>query len=379
MGGDFRPTIVMTEATISLFDTIEEALVDIAAGRPVIVTDDEGRENEGDLILAAEKATPETVNMMIRHARGLICVPMMEGALKRLGIARMVAENRESQGTDFTVSVDAMEGISTGISAADRTRTIRVLADPKAKPEDLVRPGHIFPLRARPGGVLERAGHTEAAVDLARLAGLTPTAVICEILNEDGSCARIPDLLKFRQEFDLKLVSIAQLIEYRHRREQLVLKVMEAPFPSDYGEFRLHVFQSQLDGNHHFAFSMGELTGEPTLVRVHSENLLSDLFALKGMRSRHCLQESMERIAEEGNGVLLYMAHPCGGLQLPALGDEPPADLNPVKMDFRAYGVGAQILCALGLQKIRLLSSTQRKVVALDGYGLEIIEQVGLG
>ena len=240
------------------FDTIEEALADIAAGKLVIVTDDENRENEGDLVMAASKATPETVNMMIRHARGLICVPTVEHQLRRLGISQMVPENRESQRTAFAVSVDAAEGISTGISAYDRAKTIAILADPQAKPEALVQPGHIFPLLARPGGVLQRAGHTEAAVDLASLAGLHPSGVICEILNEDGSMARLPELVELKKKFGLHMISIAQLIEFRHRRERLVELVAESPFRSAWGEFKLSVYRSLPDGRQHLVFTLGQ-------------------------------------------------------------------------------------------------------------------------
>ena len=261
----------MPKQNISGFDTVEDALIEIANGNLVIVTDDEGRENEGDLIMAASKVTPESINQMILHARGLICVPLMSDQLSRLGISSMVANNREAQRTDFTVSVDATNGISTGISAYDRATTIKILADPNASPQDLVQPGHVFPLRARSGGVLERAGHTEAAVDLASLAGLHPSGVICEILNEDGSMARLPELLKLKDKWGIKLISIASLIEYRHKRDQLIEKVNESAFSCKAGSFRLHVFKSVLDNRIHYALTLGELSnGVPTLVRVQS-------------------------------------------------------------------------------------------------------------
>ncbi|MBI3884924.1 MAG: 3,4-dihydroxy-2-butanone-4-phosphate synthase [Opitutae bacterium] len=355
------------------FDRVETALHTIAAGGLVIVTDDEGRENEGDLVMAAEKATPELVNMMIRHARGLICVPMTEPQLKRLGINPMVQQNREAMRTAFTVSVDAAEGITTGISAFDRARTIRLLAGATTKPDELVQPGHIFPLCARPGGVLERAGHTEAAVDLAALAGLSPAGVICEILNEDGTMARLPELKAFKERQQLPLISISSLIEYRHQREQLVEKLAERPFASEYGEFTLHVLRSRVDGRHHLAFTMGRLDGAPTLVRVHTENLLSDVFHGREMDSHRSLLASLEQVARAGHGAIVYMEQ-NGRMQEALLSAGRPAGRAPANL--RDYGTGAQILTALGLRKIRLLAHSPRRVVGLDGYGLEIVEQI---
>ena len=355
------------------FDSVETALQTIAAGGLVVVTDDEGRENEGDLVMAAEKATPELINMMIKHARGLICVPMTEPQLKRLGINPMVQQNREAMRTAFTVSVDAAEGITTGISAFDRARTIRLLAGPVTKSEELVQPGHIFPLCARPGGVLERAGHTEAAVDLAALAGLSPAGVICEILNEDGTMARLPELMEFKQRHKLPLISISSLIEYRHQREQLVEKLTERPFASEYGEFTLHIFRSKIDGRHHLAFTMGQLDGSPTLVRVHTENLLSDVFHGKEMDSHRSLLASLEQVAKTGHGAIVYMEQ-NGRMQEALLNKGRPA--GPSSTNLRDYGTGAQILTSLGLQKIRLLAHSTRRVVGLDGYGLEIVEQI---
>jgi 3,4-dihydroxy 2-butanone 4-phosphate synthase/GTP cyclohydrolase II len=359
------------------FAPVESAIADIAAGKLIIVTDDENRENEGDLIMAASKATPETVNMMIRYCSGIVCVPTVEHQLRRLGLGPMVQQNREVQRTDFTVTVDAAEGITTGISAYDRTQTIRLLADNATRAEQLVQPGHVFPLRARPGGVLERAGHTEAAVDLAVLAGLPPAGVLCELVNDDGSVQRLPQLVEFGKKFGLKMISIASLIEYRARRDHLVELVATQPFPSEFGEFTLHVFRSKLDGRHHLALVMGTPGPEPTLVRVHSENLLSDVFRAKAMGSHQALEASLAAIARAGRGVVLYMepANP-GEVLLRRLKAKPGE--APPPMDFRDYGTGAQILAELGLRKIRLLSNSTRKVVGLDGYGLEIVEQVAV-
>jgi 3,4-dihydroxy 2-butanone 4-phosphate synthase/GTP cyclohydrolase II len=371
----------MNTAASTPFDSVDSAIQEIAEGRLVIVTDDESRENEGDLIMAAAKVTPEKVNMMIRYGSGIVCVPTVEPQLRRLGLGPMVAQNRESKRTDFTVSVDAAEGITTGISASDRTQTIRILADPQARPEQLVQPGHVFPLRSRPGGVLERAGHTEAAVDLAVLAGLQPGGVLCELVNDDGTVQRTPELVEFKKKFGLKMISIAQLIEHRSKRDRLVELVCVRPFPSDFGEFTLHVFRGKLDGRHHLAFVMGRLGPEPTLVRVHGENLLSDIFRAKGMDSHHSLVASLEAVARAQHGVILYIERPDGGCEVldrlePKDGPAKGPPCAPPPANFRDYGTGAQILAALGLRKIRLLSSTARRVVGLDGYGLEIVEQV---
>ena len=362
-------------STPTSFDSIETAIQTIAAGGMIVVTDDEGRENEGDIVMAAEKATPELVNMMIRHARGLICVPMAEPQLKRLGINPMVQQNREAHRTAFTVSVDAAEGITTGISAFDRARTIVLLANPSTRSDDLVQPGHIFPLCSRAGGVLERAGHTEAAVDFAALAGLRPAGVVCEVLSDDGTMARLPELIEFKQRHQLPLVSIAALIEYRHRREQLVECVATRPFASEYGEFQLHIFRSKVDGRHHLAFTKGTLDATPTLVRVHTENLLSDVFHASDMGSHRSLLASLERVAQAGHGVIVYMEQ-TGRMQEALISTGQPAAGGPGPARLRDYGTGAQILTALGLKKIRLLQHSPRRVVGLDGYGLEIIEQI---
>ncbi|MDR2981402.1 MAG: 3,4-dihydroxy-2-butanone-4-phosphate synthase [Puniceicoccales bacterium] len=357
------------------FDPIEDAIAEIAAGNLIIVTDDENRENEGDLIMAAEKATPETVATMIRYCSGIICVPTVDKQLRRLGLGPMVQQNREVYRTDFTVSVDAAEGVTTGISSHDRTRAIRIIADPDSRPDQLVQPGHIFPLRARPGGVLERAGHTEAAVDLAILAGLHPAGVLCELVNDDGTVQRLPQLREFKAKFGLKMISIAQLIEYRVRREKLVELVATRPFPSAFGDFTLHIFRSKVDGRHHLAFSLGTLNSDPILVRVQSENLLGDLFLMRGIDSHATLQASLEKIAKEGRGVFLYIERPQSTLEnMPSPDGQPP---QPTA-DLRDYGIGAQILCTLGLRKIRLLSNNPRKVVGLEGYDLELVEQLPL-
>ncbi len=363
-------------ATEEVFDSIEEAIAEIAAGRMVIVTDDENRENEGDLVLAASKVSPEAINQMIQEAGGLICVPTLSHQLTRLGINQMVVDNRESHRTDFSVSVDAAEGISTGISAYDRAETIRILANPQGTPDLLVQPGHIFPLRARPGGVLQRAGHTEAAVDLATLAGLHPSGVICEILNKDGTMARLPELVEFKKKHNLKMVSIAQLIEYRHKREKLVEAIGHRVIETDFGEFDLHLFRSVLDNRVHIALTKGTLDGEPTLVRVQGENLLSDVFGASFREN--LVRPAMKRIAEEGKGAVVYIEQSNGGFRLdPSTGKLLEKEgLGGEPMDFRDYGMGAQILAELGLRKIRLLTARPRKVIALEGYDLEIVDQV---
>lgn len=361
----------------AIFDTVEEAIAEIAAGRPVIVTDDENRENEGDLVVAAEKVAQETVNMMIQHARGLICAPCTAHHLQRLGIGQMVTENRESHKTDFTNSVDAAEGITTGISAYDRFRTIQILGNADARPDELVQPGHIFPLKAKDGGVLERAGHTEAAVDLAALAGLFPAAAICEIVNDDGTMARVNELYAFKQRFGLKMLSIAALIEYRRRRERLVQLVREEAFESEFGSFQLKVFKSVLDGREHLAFVAGAIDEEPTLVRVHGENLFSDLFRKTGSKGHEDLSAAFEKIAVEGKGAVVYLQRHDAGFSKEG-GISKLGTPRGVDMGLREYGIGAQILVALGLRKIRLLSNSSRNVVGLEGYDLEIVERVAL-
>ena len=360
----------MIKEETKLFDSVEAVIQAISEGEAVIVTDDAKRENEGDLVLAAAKVTPEKINMMIRKAGGLICVPTTQSQLKQLGIQQMVSENRESQETNFTVSVDAARGITTGISAYDRAETIKVLANNNSRPDQLVQPGHIFPLQAKPSGVLQRAGHTEAAVDLAQLAGLHPTGVICEILNEDGSVARLEDLKIFKEKHHLKMISIAQLIEYRHKRENLVKKVSEEPFKNKFGTFTLHTFHHVIDGRKHIAFTLGKLDETPTLVRVQSENILNDIFKL----NKTALEKSFEKIQTAKKGAIVYITCPNNGLEHKP--DHKSDHLKP--MNFRDYGTGAQILSNLGLKNIELLSSsnTQPHVVGLEGYGLKIIRTV---
>lgn len=375
----------MEDNVSQYFDSVESAIADIAEGKLVIVTDDENRENEGDLIMAASKATPETVNMMIRYCSGIVCVPMAEFQLRRLGLNPMVARNLDSFRTDFTVTVDAADGITTGISAYDRTKTILTLADPTSTPDQLVHPGHVFPLRSRPGGVLERAGHTEAAVDLAILAGLHPSGILCELVNEDGTVSRVKDLIGFKKKHNLKMISIAQLIEYRHRREKQVEKIATDVVETAHGPFDLHIYRSKLNDRYHVVLSRGKLDSSETLVRVQSEHLISDIFETPESQRRQCLDRSMEMIAKENHGVIVYIELPHGGMRIDGLAsglseqvDQKLSELRPAKMDYKDYGVGAQILSDLGLKKIRLLSSKPRKVIALQGYGLEICEQISL-
>lgn len=370
------------------FDRIESVIAGIRRGQMAVVVDDEDRENEGDLIMAGQHITPAAVNFMARFGRGLICVPATAARLQQLGIDRMVHQNRESFRTDFQVSVDAARGITTGISAADRAQTIRIMASPTAVPEDLVQPGHVFPLRARPGGVLQRAGHTEAAVDLARLAGLRPLGVLCEILNDDGSMARLPQLRMFAKRHHLKMCTIADLIEYRRTQEKLVERVETVRLPTDYGDFDLHLYRSKLDDQHHLALVHGDVAGhEKILVRVHSECLTGDVFGSRRCDCGPQLHQAMRQIAAAGRGVIVYMRQEGRGIGLPAkiktykLQEQgyDTVEANEklgYEMDLREYGLGAQILVDLGLKTIRLLTNNPRKVVGLEGYGLKIVEQV---
>ena len=369
-------------------DSVEAALADLRRGKMVIVVDDADRENEGDLVMAAEHATPAAINFMAKFGRGLICVPTTGDRLKQLGVERMVTQNRETFKTDFQVSVDAARGVSTGISAADRAKTIQVMADPTALSDDLVQPGHIFPLRAKSGGVLQRAGHTEAAVDLARLAGCRPIGVICEIMSDDGTMARLPELRKFARKHKLKVCSIADLISYRREREKLVERIEVVKMPTDYGDFDLHLYRSHTDGQHHIALVKGDLgRGERVLVRVHSECLTGDVFGSRRCDCGPQLQQAMKQVSAAGCGVILYMRQEGRGI---GLGPKIQAyklqekGLDTVEanqklgygMDLREYGLGAQILCDLGLKTIRLLTNNPKKIVGLGGYGLKVVEQV---
>ena len=370
------------------FDSIESVIADLAKGKMVIVVDDADRENEGDLVMAAERVTPNAINFMARHGRGLICVPTTFERLKQLGIAEMVAQNSESFRTDFQVSVDAATGITTGISAGDRAHTINIMASPTAVAEDLVQPGHVFPLRAKPGGVLQRAGHTEATVDLVRLAGLRPIGTICEIMSDDGSMARLGELQRFARRHKLKLCTIEALIHYRRTREKLVERVEVVKLPTAYGDFDLHLYKSHTDGQHHIALVKGQVQGQKNvLVRVHSECLTGDVFGSCRCDCGPQLHQAMRLIEEKGRGVIVYMRQEGRGIGLaPKIKayklqergyDTVEANLKlGYGMDLREYGLGAQILVDLGLKTICLLTNNPKKIVGLEGYGLEIVKQV---
>jgi len=368
-----------------MFATIEQAIAEIAAGRPVIVVDDEDRENEGDLIFAAERATPELVAFMVRHTSGYICVPMTGEECDRLELPPMYHTNQDRRGTAYTVTVDAREGVTTGISAADRTRTIRLLASPDTASVDLARPGHVVPLRAKAGGVLRRPGHTEAAVDLAVMAGLRPAGVLCELVNDDGTMKRLPDLEKFAADHDLTLISIADLIAYRRRTETQVERVAEARLPTEFGVFTAYGYRATHDGTEHIALVSGDLgDGRDVLVRVHSECLTGDVFGSVRCDCGPQLQAAMQRIATEGRGVVLYvrghegrgigLMHKLQAYQLQDRGrDTVDANLDlGLPADARDYGTGAQILHDLGVRSMRLLTNNPAKRAGLEGYGLEI-------
>ena len=373
------------------FTTIENAIAAIARGDAVVVVDDASRENEGDLIIAAEKMRPEMMGFMVRHTSGVICMPLEGARLDHLQLPMMVADNTTAYRTAFTVSVDAKKGTTTGISAADRAATVNALIDDQTRPDDLARPGHIFPLRYREGGVLKRAGHTEAAVDLARLAGLMPAGVLAEVVNDDGTMARLPELERFAAEHDLQLISIADLIRYRRHREKLVRRISEARIPTKYGEFTAYVFESLLDGTEHMAFVRGEVAGKSNvLVRVHSECLTGDVFGSIRCDCGLQLDLALERVALEDEGVIVYLrGHEGRGIGLGhklrayTLQDqgrdtvEANVELG-FPIDSREYGIGSQILVDLGITTMRVMTNNPAKYGGLEGYGLEIVERVPL-
>jgi len=369
--------------------TVDQAVREIKKGHPIIIIDDEDRENEGDLMVAAEKVTPELINFMTKYGRGLICLSLTKERLKELQIPLMVADNTAPFGTAFTVSIDAKKGVTTGISAFDRAKTILTAIDPKTRSSDFTRPGHVFPLQARDGGVLERAGQTEAAIDLTRLAGLTPAGVICEIMNEDGTMARMPQLKKFSAAHGIFVLTIADLIKYRMRHERLVQKVEEADLPTKYGDFRIIVFENIIHKETHIALVKGEIKrNEPTLVRAHSQCLTGDAFASFRCDCGEQLHRAMEMINKEGKGVILYILNQEGrGIGLTnkikayAMQDKGTDTVEAnrklgFRPDQRDYGIGAQILVSLGVNKLRLITNNPRKFVGLIGYGLEIVERV---
>ena len=370
------------------FTDVPTAIEEIRAGRMVVVVDDEDRENEGDLTLAAEKVTPESINFMARFGRGLVCLALTEDRLDHLRIGPMTAENTANYGTAFCEAIDARDGVTTGISAYDRARTIQIAIDPRTRPSDLARPGHIFPLRAKKGGVLVRAGQTEASVDLARLAGLVPAGVICEIMRDDGTMARVPDLIEFCKIHDLKMLTVAELIRYRMQHERYVHRVGEAMIGTSEGEFRVIAYESEVEGGEsHIALVRGDLSGdEPVLVRMHSHCVLGDVFGSTGCDCRTTLEASMRIIAAEGRGALIYLHQTSKGFSVDKIGEQNmltfhrdrrlPALPESERKTQREIGLGAQILSDLNLRRIRLLTNHPRRVAALEGFGIEIVEQV---
>jgi 3,4-dihydroxy 2-butanone 4-phosphate synthase / GTP cyclohydrolase II len=378
------------------FVDVPAAIEEIRAGRMIVVVDDEDRENEGDLTLAAEKVTPEAINFMAKYGRGLVCLAMTEERLDHLRLGPMTAENTSQYGTAFCEAIDARVGVTTGISAYDRARTIQVAIDPATKASDLARPGHVFPLRARKGGVLVRAGQTEASVDLARLAGMVPAGIICEIMKDDGTMARVPDLMEFCHEHGMKMLTVAELIRYRMAHERYVHRVGEALVETEFGEFRLIAYESEIDGGEsHVALIKGEMPGgdvensdAPVLVRMHAHCLMGDVFGSTGCECHATLQGALRRIAQEGRGALIYLHQTSQGFSKEKIGERTaltfhkgrklPSLLDNERQTQREIGIGAQILSDLNLRRIRLLTNRPKKVAALEGFGIEIVDQVGV-